>query len=469
MTNPALLAPAVLLCWLGLAHLVLGLRHRRRDPAMLALCLGAAAITVNITQDLLAPAIDRAVGVAGVAEVVGDCSVLVAAGAGQAYLIMVGPPGPAARRRARTRYAVLASTLAVMLAIFVVAPGPVGSGAGPGGTARPPYGSLYTFLYCAYLGTALLGIVRGAWRYSRLTDQAFLRLGLRIVAAACVCGLGYTLLTAFFQATRDLRLDATRWEAVLIPALYVPTSLLILAGIAAPSWGPWLDPVAQLARDWRSLRRLHPLWRALHRAVPGVALAPPSPPLADALDPRDVRFRLHRRAIEIRDCQLALRRHVPPGAADLAVDLCRRAGLAGVRLEATVEAAELAAALRARVRGEPPACGQAASSRAPICTDPADEVAWLERVAAAFASPVVARVLDQFDAVSSSGLLARGQAGPAGQDAGAEDRRAQRGHPPPQLAVAGDHEPGPAGSGPGHQPHDRVVAAARRPDDADGG
>ena len=124
----------------------------------------------------------------------------------------------------------------------------------------------------------------------------------------------------------------------------LPTSayLLVLVGATLPTLLTWLG-------RYRRYRRLGPLWRDLYRADPAIALDPPAVP--DAFAVVRLRLRLYRRVIEIRDGLLALRPYRDPVVAAAARDRATRAGLHGPPCDAAVEAAVIAAALRAKAEG----------------------------------------------------------------------------------------------------------------------
>jgi hypothetical protein len=98
-------------------------------------------------------------------------------------------------------------------------------------------------------------------------------------------------------------------HAALTPiavSLMAATVVFITVGSTLPSWGPRLGTDAWLLwlGDLRALHRLYPLWKAAWRVAPEVVLVPPRPLVVEMLDVRDVRFRLYRRQIEIRDAAL---------------------------------------------------------------------------------------------------------------------------------------------------------------------
>jgi hypothetical protein len=96
---------------------------------------------------------------------------------------------------------------------------------------------------------------------------------------------------------------------------------------------------------WSAYWRLYPLWHLLCQAVPEIELP---------LDPGmrwNIRYRLHRRVIEIRDAQLILRPYSVGILIKLAAAIARESCLSPDRIAAVAEAAVIVSALRSRVRG----------------------------------------------------------------------------------------------------------------------
>ena len=106
--------------------------------------------------------------------------------------------------------------------------------------------------------------------------------------------------------------------------------------------------VARLFRQtwlWFAYWRLYPLWHLLRQAVPEIEL-PPEPGMR-----WNIRYRLHRRVIEIRDAQLVLRPYSPSVFAKLAAAMAQESGLGSDRAAAVVEAAVIVSSLRSRAGG----------------------------------------------------------------------------------------------------------------------
>jgi hypothetical protein len=154
-------------------------------------------------------------------------------------------------------------------------------------------------------------------------------------------------------------------------------------------------------RRYRAYRRLYPLWSALYRAAPEIALFPPRSLIADLFTFRGLEFLLYRRVIEIRDAFLALRPYIDPEVVAHARQVCQAADLSPEETQAVVEAASLTAAVKAKQSGRlvnAPESSFALSSATAIRS----EVATLERVARYYdRSPYVRATLARMTGQSS--------------------------------------------------------------------
>jgi hypothetical protein len=106
--------------------------------------------------------------------------------------------------------------------------------------------------------------------------------------------------------------------------------------------------LARLSRQaplWSAYWRLYPLWRLLRQAVPEIEL-----PLEPGMR-WNIRYRLHRRVIEIRDAQLVLRPYSAPVVAKLAAAMAQESDLSPDNAAAVVEAAVIVSSLQWHVRG----------------------------------------------------------------------------------------------------------------------
>ncbi|MER5777487.1 MAB_1171c family putative transporter [Streptomyces sp. NPDC002039] len=176
----------------------------------------------------------------------------------------------------------------------------------------------------------------------RRDGQVWVRRGLRTAAVGACLDLVYALgrFADVFLVHRVHRgCDPSTWANATRTCLTVGLTLNTI-GWTAPLWGSRVRAVQAWWADYRNFRRLRPLWYALYRAHPEISLQPAS--RSDLLALWDLRFRLHRRVIEIRDGCLALGGQVTPG-------LPSAPGPEGsVEERARWEAARMAAALAGR-------------------------------------------------------------------------------------------------------------------------
>jgi hypothetical protein len=157
---------------------------------------------------------------------------------------------------------------------------------------------------------------------------------------------------------------------------------LLLLGLVAPSWGPYLSDFRRWTRDISSYRALYPLWSDICQAVPDVVLHPSASPLRDQLILRDVNYRLYRRVIEIRDGWLALRSYLNP---QIALEAAGQGELANEDPQVALGVTHIRSALRAYAEGE--AISDNPGNEVPRLPDTEDfvgEIDWLVRLAKAY-------------------------------------------------------------------------------------
>lgn len=248
-----------------------------------------------------------------------------------------------------------------------------------------------------------------AVRYSRLTGRGPVRLGLRLVAVGCGCGL-------IFLAVQAATLTGTEAGVVLAPGLNgsvalpleLMTELLLLAGITVPAWGGLLGSAVRWVCAQRGCRLLFPLWSALCQADPGLSLLPPVPARRWRWR-RDPGFALYRQVVEIRDAQLALRPYVRPEAGELAAAIARDRGYPPRQARAASEAAAIASALRGRALGQRFAPASTGAVSHAGGSDLTAEIAWLASVSQTFArSPVIRETLAALPPPAAAAASANG-------------------------------------------------------------
>ncbi|MFI8192212.1 MAB_1171c family putative transporter [Streptomyces sp. NPDC085946] len=208
--------------------------------------------------------------------------------------------------------------------------------------------ALYFTYYLAICAAGRFQTVVFAFRYARTISEFWLRLGMWLVASGSAlilvyCGIRYWQIVAL-HATGV----SGPWK-FLFWLIADSGTLMQIAGWTIPLWGPKLGAIGRWFKNYRSYLRLAPLWQAVYRAAPGIALEnPPSRRLA-WIPPRPLDYHLYRRVIEIRDAELMLRQLADP------IALHRLDQAQGLPHEAVCEAAVLRSALRADLGAVQPA------------------------------------------------------------------------------------------------------------------
>ncbi|GAA1288052.1 MAB_1171c family putative transporter [Saccharothrix xinjiangensis] len=365
------------------AHTVPALLRRRRPrPATVALsayflCSGVSFL---IALDAVAPAVGRALGDPDRVSLVVHLAVLALTAAQQVVLAHWTYPPARAARRARGWLVAFGAVSIVLVVLFAHLKARQEVSGIEETNWRQLGGGGYTVYLCLLFGALAVGqveTVRLSWRYARMANRTWLRRGMAAVVVGGSLCLLYSLLGFAEVAGHGeamAKVDLLRWLVGDLGAA------LEIFGWTVPTWGRRLSALAGWVGRYRAYRRLRPLWAALYEASPAIALDPPRSRLGELVPPRDLRYRLYRRVIEIRDGQLALRRcATAPDVAD------------GER-RAEDEAAALWTALRARqVGGAPvavgvPDVGDAHGDGGGDLAGIDGEVTWLLRVADSFAS-----------------------------------------------------------------------------------
>jgi hypothetical protein len=106
-----------------------------------------------------------------------------------------------------------------------------------------------------------------------------------------------------------------------------------------------LTRLFRLAWLWSAYWRLYPLWDVLRLVIPEIQL-PPEPGTR-----WNIRYRLHRRVIEIRDAELVLRPYAAAEVAEQVAATARSSGLHPDVAAAVVEAATIVSSIQSRLRG----------------------------------------------------------------------------------------------------------------------
>jgi hypothetical protein len=341
-------------------------RRRPEDAARRSLRFAVLALAVALT--LLSPAVSAAVGqlsgVPGLPRLLGHGSVLAVAWAVQGFLGHLAGTGRPSRGHAWW----IGGAFAVMCVVLWHEPGLPDTS---------PWVVGYWTAYLAGQAPVFSNVIRVGRRHARSATDPVARVGVRLIVLGTATALLYLTNKVIYLAAHQVDVEyaagGTFFARAVLPAA---SHVLVLVGAGLPALAGWL-------RRYRTYQELRPLWRALYRASPAIALDPPTCTVLDTLVPRDLHLRLYRRVIEIRDGLLVLQPYRDPAVAADAREDAARAGIRDERLEAVVEAATVAAALRARAGGTAPA---AAAAPVPITggRDLDSDTAFLSRVARAY-------------------------------------------------------------------------------------
>lgn len=361
--------------------------------ACFAVAFSAYAPAIRALEDSVTPDFSR---------LVSNSATLSAAASVASVLLYLNHDAAEARRRVRRRLQLLTTAVITMVVAFAITPNSLrwSSAELHGHLDEAPTSlHVYSAAYIAYLGYAVYDCLTQTWTRSRTATRASQRLGLRTTAVGCIFALLYTA----YKATNAVA-AVFGWDAVpggpRCTSLVTPVScafsvtapaigvLLITAGLTLPV-AIW--PITLfLRRRWerQSITDLGPLWEDFAAVLPEIVLEP------DATTDGEADFLLHRRVVEINDGILSLRPYRSLAVHQAAAREVDRRNLAGTTGgDAIVEAAVLAAAIRALKAGSEPAPERA--PQAPGTTaragDLRAETVWLRSVARAYAANDVVR------------------------------------------------------------------------------
>ncbi|HZM76423.1 MAG TPA: MAB_1171c family putative transporter [Candidatus Limnocylindrales bacterium] len=291
------------------------------------------AVSLTALTPMVYTAIGQVSGTPHLARLLAHGSMLFAVWAGQKLVTHVNGLGNGLRWQGWW----IAGAFTVMCLLFVLAPQQL---------PQSPGVLEYCVAYLAGQAPILGNVIRLGLRYARLTDSRAVGIGMLMVVAGTVAALLYLInkvvLTAASRLEFAYPLGRTTLVSQVLPA---SAHVLVLLGVALPAILGWLY-------RYRLYQRLGPLWHALYRVEPAIALDPPRVP--DLLRVSQLRLHVYRRVIEIRDGLLALQPYRDPFIAATTTERATRAGMRGQELAATIEAATIAAALQSRTAKTPP-------------------------------------------------------------------------------------------------------------------
>lgn len=382
MTSAVFLTAAALTLS-GAAYKALGLRSQPASrPAVafaatlltlgLALALRAPVIATPVNDTARVPNLNVLVG--NSMTLISTCSVL------RVLVYFAEPAGPSGRRKSRLRLVLLALALSCMTGLFVWS------------LASPPVDFLehrsvqsltYVLIYVSYLAAGMTDACQLCVRYAPHTPGRYLRLGLRLVALGSALGILYCVVYGYNTIATHTQLTQVGPRLLTSTLLPATTCVLLVIGSTIGGWGPRLSEAAERLADYRSYRKLGPLWRALAEVAPE---AIPPPDMASLT----IGQKRYRRIIEIRDMILTLRAYRDP---TIATDVAITSAVIEESLlvaAAATEATVIACAIRARREGRLTASGPDITMPPQLGADLATESHWLEAVSAALTTSVTA-------------------------------------------------------------------------------
>ncbi|WP_405447253.1 MAB_1171c family putative transporter [Streptomyces erythrochromogenes] len=236
---------------------------------------------------------------------------------------------------------------------------------------------LYETIVYVYLGIATALSAKLFWSNRRSVPAGLLRAGVVCLAGGGATGFLYTLYRVVFLARQESRpeLPGRGTPDAISEILPVISLLLVVVGVGLPP----LRTLVRYVGDQYALWRLHPLWSDLLHAVPSVAFGPRMGRTRDLFVAGDRTLDVAHRAFEIRDACLVLRDRSEASGEGRPAQAAGGAAVADGVPTARAEAEWLLSVLR-----EEPDARRAAAPPLADSRTPAEEVAWLLKVAAAY-------------------------------------------------------------------------------------
>lgn len=365
MTSALFLAAAALTLG-GATYKAVGLRRTPSRPAwVFAVTLYTLGVALTLRAPVIARPTDTFLRVPDLNLLMGNAVTLISACCVVTVVVyFTDPTGQRSRHKSRVWIILLLAALTAMTVLFVwsVPLHPDGFV-----ESRSMLYFAYVLIYATYLAGAMTEVCQLCLRHARHTADRYLRLGLRLVETGSLLGILYCVILAGNLVTSNTELGV-----VTSSILPVASCVLLVIGSTIGGWGPRFGELRDRLADYRSYRRLGPLWRALVEVAP------------DVIPPQDMASltigeKRYRRVIEIRDLILTLRPYRDSAAA-AASTAAAESSLAEM---AVVEATVIADAIRARRAGRRPAGSPEIAMPPPLGADLATESHWLEAVSAA--------------------------------------------------------------------------------------
>ncbi|MGB6161499.1 MAG: MAB_1171c family putative transporter [Pseudonocardiaceae bacterium] len=372
MTSAVFLTAAALILSGAAYQAIKLLSQRASRPAVtwfalgLALALRAPVIATPINNTAHVPHLNVLAG--NSLTLIAVCGLLTALG------YVTEPAGRRGHRKSRLRLGVLAGALSCLTGLFVWS---LAASSADFLEYRSVQSLAYVLIYVSYLAAGMTNACRLCMRYFPHISGRYLRLGLGLIALGSALGILYCAAYGFNTVATFTQLAQLGLPIVTLTLLPSIACVLVVIGATIGGWGPCLSKGRERLADYRSYRKLGPLWRALAEVAPEAILA-------QGMTRMTIGQKRYRRIIEIQDMLLILRPYRGP---TLATDVAATSGESSLAVAATAEAMVIDRAIRARREGRLPAGGSDAMP-AQLGTGLAAESDWLEAVSAALTTVV---------------------------------------------------------------------------------
>lgn len=373
--NIAATVVAAMFLLVGVRGFLTGHRDPLRRP-FFHLILAVVAVQV-IGNVRVYAAIGRTAQLPGLGKLLLDCAGLVLAWALQSWVLHWTHPAEVAQVKARRRSRLLVAALVLLVTFFLLAPIDRET---PLATFLETYGGspfmwCYTAVFVGFFGFVQVDLGRMSLRHLSIADTAPLRAGLCFLLAGSCFGV-LTMLNKVMFIVGTQTGWAPWWPHQILTRItqagaFYCVAIGIICATLVPRLRTWLGHYA-------SYRRLFPLWTALRKAFPEIALEHQPAPPAVLLRPGSFRssrllYRIVRLVTEINDGRLRLRAYLDP-ASPLDPTSSRDAAIEAERIDAALAAHAKRAPRRADAASRPEAGG----------TDLHSEISWLVRVSTAW-------------------------------------------------------------------------------------
>ncbi|MDS1270919.1 MAB_1171c family putative transporter [Lipingzhangella sp. LS1_29] len=211
-------------------------------------------------------------------------------------------------------------------------------------TVDRPAALAYWILLQAYLGFALALAAKLFWHVARDTSEALLKTAFRLIWLGLVLNVCYAIYKTCYVVLHALGVGLSAVEVNRSSELLLGAAVTLMAVGACL---PGLLSLRRIVETYRSLRRLSPLWRVIVGQFPEVALSGSEPSALHTGVLGQLRFRLYRRIIEIRDGILQLRYYLDPAVEKEVEEFLRGRAVPESERAAMAEACWIEAGLRA--------------------------------------------------------------------------------------------------------------------------